>query len=162
MAQKRTVPPPFRLNRRRTARRRRESRAQIERADAVNGNARKGTAAAFVLLFSLQHSALSTRSGFLFLLLTNSFPPPTISSPSRSNRSSTFPLLTRMREPFSPSGQVYEASIRKADTLFLAGKMEPNMRVLQPTDKDYLSTVQQLEEYLLQKYIQKRAFRKSE
>lgn len=67
-----------------------------------------------------------------------------------------------MREPFSPSGQVYEASIRKADTLFLAGKMEPNMRVLQPTDKDYLSTVQQLEEYLLQKYIQKRAFRKSE
>ena len=55
---------------------------------------------------------------------------------------------------------MYEASIRKADTLFLAGKMEPNMRVFQPGDKDYQATMQQLEEYLLQKYIQKREFPK--
>ena len=34
------------------------------------------------------------------------------------------------------------------------------MRVFLPGDKDYLSTMQQLEEYLLQKYIQKREFQK--
>ena len=39
--------------------------------------------------------------------------------------------------------------------------MEPNMRVFLPGDKDYLSTMQQLEEYLLQKYIQKREYQKS-
>ena len=57
---------------------------------------------------------------------------------------------------------MYEASIRKADTLHLAGKMEPNMRAFLPGDKDYLFTMQRLEEYFLQKSIQKREFQKLE
>ena len=102
-----------------------------------------------------QHEVLP----LLFLFIYSSLPP-IIYSQSRSNRSSTFPLFPRFRELSSPTSQVYEASIRKADTLFLAGKMEPNMRVFQPGDKDYQATMQQLEEYLLQKYIQKREFPK--
>ena len=68
--------------------------------------------------------------------------------------------MTRLREPFSPTSQVYEASIRKADTMYLAGKMELNRHVFLTGEKDYLSTIQQLEEYLLQKYIKKREFQK--
>ena len=68
--------------------------------------------------------------------------------------------MTRLLEQFSLASHVYEASIRKADTLYLGGKMEPSMCVFLLGDKDYLSTMQQFEEYLLQKYIQKREFHK--
>ena len=56
---------------------------------------------------------------------------------------------------------MYEASIRKTDTLYLADKMEPSMCVFLLGDKDYLSTMQQFEEYVLQTYIPKREFHKS-
>ena len=42
----------------------------------------------------------------------------------------------------------------------MAGKMELNRHVFLTGEKDYLSTIQQLEEYLLQKYIKKREFQK--
>ena len=152
------------LNRRFAACRRRESRAEVQRADASDGNVGKGTEAkAFLLLFSLQYSLVSTRSSSQDSIhFIHSFLPLIISLPSTSNRSSTFPLLTRLCEPFSLISQMYEASIRKADTLYLAGKMEPNMRVFLPGDKDYLFTMQRLEEYFLQKSIQKREFQKLE
>ena len=151
------------FRRRFAAYRRRESRTEVQRADISDGNVGNGTAAAaFLLFFSLQYSLVSTSSCSQDSIhFIHSFLPLIISSPSTSNRSSTFPFLRRLREPFSLISQVYKASIRKADTLYLAGKMEPNIRVFLPGDKDYLFTMQQLEEYLLQKYIQKRVFQKS-
>lgn len=64
-------------------------------------------------------------------------------------------MRCRTREPSPLTPHVYTASIRRADTLFLAGKMEPNMRVFQPMDANYVSTMLLLEEYLLQKYLEK-------
>lgn len=59
------------------------------------------------------------------------------------------------REPSPPVSRVYSATIRKVDRLFIAGKMEPILRVCQPYDNAFNETTTSLENYLLQQYFKK-------
>ena len=59
------------------------------------------------------------------------------------------------REPSPPASNVYSAYIRKIDNLFVAGKMEPIVRMYNPEDNNYLIMKRALEDYLLQHYFQK-------
>ena len=47
----------------------------------------------------------------------------------------------------------YHANIRKIDRLFVAGKMEPIMRMPSPEDQEYYDARTALENYLLQYYL---------
>ena len=64
-------------------------------------------------------------------------------------------LIHSPREPAPPSSNVYNGYIRRIDNLFVAGKMEPIVRMFNPEDSNYVTMKRALEDYLLQHYFQK-------
>ena len=66
--------------------------------------------------------------------------------------------MHRYSESGRQTSNVYTATIRKVDNLFVAGKMEPIAMVFSPTDSEFEETKSSLENYLLQLYFKKSKF----
>ena len=64
-------------------------------------------------------------------------------------------MTVRYCEAGRQTSNVYTATVRKVDNLYVAGKMEPITMVFSPTDSEFEETKSSLENYLLQLYFKK-------